>query len=272
MAFWDELSSSTGSPTGSAIVEDPFARAVRIYQMELENAQAAAGARREDPRFVAPGVNLDSQEAIQREVIAPFEQFGNDLLAPFARSGRGGAMRGGTSNPRTGSDWSGPMNTGNGRVAQYNRETGEERVLSEGAGKAAVAARPMTAGTKRDFFANSTAMQELERQALAAEEAGATPEQLLRDFSLLDRTDPFSSTWSARMRPKAPVPIAEPRATYNPETGSMGFSGRPDQIQEMREQTEFADEQAARQAGKKAGDIVRLWDEKSRRFRQARIK
>lgn len=129
MSFWDELSSSTGSPTGTAITEDPFARAVRIYQMELENAQATAEARRNpapnfgvdeltgspfqlpalDARTPGPATGRrafgDTEADIRREVIAPFEQFGDALMEPFQRSGRRGTERATTTRrepaPRT---------------------------------------------------------------------------------------------------------------------------------------------------------------------------
>lgn len=115
MSFWDQLSSSTSSPTGSAVVEDPYARAVRLYEMELTNAAATAEAR----RGVAPNMGFDAltgssfqlspldafaqgpargarafgdtEADIQREVMAPALQFGDEVMEPFRRSNRGTA-------------------------------------------------------------------------------------------------------------------------------------------------------------------------------------
>lgn len=248
MAFWDELSSATGSPTGSAIVEDPFARAVRIYQMELANAQATAEARRNpapnfgvdeltgspfqlpalDARTPGPATGRrafgDTEADIQREVIAPFEQFGDALMEPFQRGSRRGTERRAAA-PRA------PVVRGSAAGGYFTVDpvTGEAREI-----RAPIKAppKPMTVGEKRDFYGSSTAMKELERQALAAEEAGASPEQLLEDFALLGQTPPYASIWAARMRPRVDRQQQELRASLGPD-GQIRYSGPASQIEAM---------------------------------------
>lgn len=263
--FFEALKGEERRDDSASPIAGRFAEQLDRYLTAANQATAEAEAR-----LAAPRAFGDTQADVQREVLGPMESLRDLTISPFVGGGRGRATGGGSRS--TSSQWSGPINTGGGRIVRYNRETGEQQVLSEGSGATGASAKPMTAGAKRDFYGSSTAMHELERQAIAAEEAGASPEQLLQDFSLLRNTAPYSSTWGARMRPRAPAAVAAPRVSYNPETGSMGTTGSAEQIAEMRSQTEFADEQSARQAGKKTGDIVRLWDEKARRFRQARIK
>lgn len=251
MAYWDELSSATGSPTGSAIVEDPFARAVRIYQMELANAEATAQARRnpapnfgmdeltgtpfqlpqQDASMPGPATGRrafgDTEADIQREVLAPFEQFGDALMEPFQRGGRRGNRAALDKSP--GDSWSGPINLGGGRIAQFSK-TGERRIVNEGSlpnGKIAapkmsevdkhkLASAERSISRAKTSLAKFATLPESSRAKLGASEAA----EIAAGQAVVDE---ILGRYSAPATPPASAPVFEPR----PRLGSTQFFSSP---------------------------------------------
>lgn len=148
------------------------ARTMAMFNRDLAEADAVAAARLANPRNLGAGINLDSQEAVQREVIDPFRERWN----PSAK----------TETPH-----------------YYDTPLGLIRTDSKGVNNVAPypdKPRMRSAAEMESENRKDPVLIAENQKAIAKLNEGVDVGQILADHPLLTQADPYRKDWASRLK------------------------------------------------------------------------